>query len=118
MNYQLTAHEVQSGSDRVRYAEGLIRQLPDNHEGRNTWLLNYGVSDEAVEKRRLRGLAFRQATQAAETSSERAERRVSLDELQDTISDALQDMMGESLTATAKHVVAQLSAQHVFVREG
>lgn len=43
----LTKAEVQSGLDRQRYAEGLIRQLPDTHEGRNTWLLNYGVSNEA-----------------------------------------------------------------------
>lgn len=39
---QLTPSEIQSGTDRVRWAEGLIRQLPENHEGRNSWLLNYG----------------------------------------------------------------------------
>lgn len=39
---KLTPHEVQSGLDRVRYAELLIRQLPEHHDGRNTWLLNYG----------------------------------------------------------------------------
>ncbi|WP_156480662.1 Gp49 family protein [Thauera humireducens] len=39
---QLTPFEVQSGLDRVRFAEGLIRQLPADHDGRNTWLLNYG----------------------------------------------------------------------------
>lgn len=44
---QLTLAEIQSGLDRVKHAEGLIRQLPTNHDGRNTWLLNYGVSDEA-----------------------------------------------------------------------
>lgn len=38
----LTPAEVQSGLDRVRFAEGLIRQLPADHDGRNTWLLNYG----------------------------------------------------------------------------
>lgn len=37
-----TAHEVQTGFDRVRYAECLIRQLPEDHEGRNTWLSWYG----------------------------------------------------------------------------
>lgn len=37
-----TFHEVQTGLDRVRYAEGLIRQLPEDHEGRNTWLSWYG----------------------------------------------------------------------------
>lgn len=40
---QLTPAEVQSGLDRVRWAEGLIKQLPENHDGRNSWLLNYGT---------------------------------------------------------------------------
>jgi len=39
---QLTPFEVQSGLDRVRWAELLIRQLPEGHDGRNSWLLNYG----------------------------------------------------------------------------
>lgn len=43
---QLTPAEVQSGLDRVRWAEGLIKQLPEDHDGRNSWLLNYG-SDKA-----------------------------------------------------------------------
>jgi hypothetical protein len=47
----LTTTEMQSGTNRVKHAEGLIRQLPRNHDGRNTWLLNYGISDEAVELR-------------------------------------------------------------------
>jgi len=38
----LDAAEVQSGVDRVRWAEGLIRQLPETHDGRNSWLMNYG----------------------------------------------------------------------------
>lgn len=38
----LTVAELQSGLDRVRWAELLIRQLPEDHEGRNSWLLNYG----------------------------------------------------------------------------
>lgn len=48
--------EVNSGTTRIRHAEGLISQLPDTHEGRNTWLLNYGIGDEAVELRRRRGV--------------------------------------------------------------
>lgn len=44
-NIQLTKAEIQSGFDRVRWAEELIRQLPEDHDGRNSWLLNYG-SDE------------------------------------------------------------------------
>ena len=47
----LSRAEVQSGHDRQDWAEGLIRQLPENHDGRNSWLINYGVSDEAVAKR-------------------------------------------------------------------
>jgi hypothetical protein len=39
---QLTPAEIQSRHDRVRWAEGLIKQLPENHDGRNSWLLNYG----------------------------------------------------------------------------
>jgi hypothetical protein len=30
-----------------KWAEGLILQLPEHHDGRNSWLLNYGQSDEA-----------------------------------------------------------------------
>lgn len=40
---RLTRAEVQSGFDRVRQAEALIRQLPSDHDGRNTWLMNYGT---------------------------------------------------------------------------
>lgn len=47
----LNESEVQSGYSRVRWAEGLIRQLPADHEGRNSWLLNYGTmtATEAAE---------------------------------------------------------------------
>lgn len=38
----LTPAEIKSGLDRIRWAEGLIRQLPADHDGRNSWLLNYG----------------------------------------------------------------------------
>lgn len=37
----LTPAELQSGCSRVDWAAGLIRQLPETHEGRNSWLLNY-----------------------------------------------------------------------------
>lgn len=46
---QLTPSEIQSNFNRVKHAEGLIRQLPNYHEGRNSWLLNYGESDEAFK---------------------------------------------------------------------
>jgi hypothetical protein len=47
--------EIQSGSDRVRWAEGLILQLPPDHEGRNSWLLNYGRGPEADKIRVAQG---------------------------------------------------------------
>jgi len=39
--FQLTPAEIQSGQSRVKWAEALILQLPADHEGRNSWLLNY-----------------------------------------------------------------------------
>jgi hypothetical protein len=45
----LDPHEIQSGSTRVDWAEGLIKQLPADHDGRNSWLLNYG--SDAAERR-------------------------------------------------------------------
>lgn len=38
---QLEPAEIQSGLTRVRWAEMLIRQMPDSHEGAQSWLLNY-----------------------------------------------------------------------------
>ena len=66
----LTKHEVQSGSTRQKWAEGLILQLPTDHEGRNSWLLNYGVSDEAkfIRKNHSSGVVkFDEERMAAET---------------------------------------------------
>lgn len=57
-SYAFTTHEIQSGVDRVAYAEGLILQLPAEHDGRNTWLLNYGRSAVAEGKRQKQGLIF------------------------------------------------------------
>jgi len=48
--------EIQSGLSRVKSAEGLILQLPTTHDGRNTWLLNYGVGEEAQKLRADRNL--------------------------------------------------------------
>ena len=33
---------IESGLSRVKWAELLIKQLPEEHEGRNSWLLDYG----------------------------------------------------------------------------
>ena len=40
--HDLTKAELESGLSRVQWAEALIKQLPEEHEGRNSWLLNYG----------------------------------------------------------------------------
>lgn len=46
---ELTPAEIQSGVTRVKWAEGLIRQLPEDHDGRNNWLLNYSAVYEFDE---------------------------------------------------------------------
>lgn len=63
---KLNNAEIQSTYDRVKSAEGLILQLPKEHDGRNTWLLNYGISDEAKELRQKRGLKFIDETESCE----------------------------------------------------
>jgi hypothetical protein len=71
---KLSQQELQSKLSRVKWAEGLILQLPNTHDGRNSWLLNYGVSKEAMELRagdaqRLRDMGYepRQLTWNDET---------------------------------------------------
>lgn len=66
-HYTLTPAEVQSGSSRVHWAEGLILQLPEDHDGRNSWLLNYGTGPEAQALREKHKVAWIRETQAAET---------------------------------------------------
>lgn len=61
----LTKAEIQSNTTRVNWAENLIKQLPEDHEGRNSWLLNYGTGSEAVRLRKERGIKFSLATNAA-----------------------------------------------------
>ena len=57
---KLSKFEQQSGFDRVKTAEMLILQLPRNHDGRNTWLMNYGISDEADFIRDNDAIRFRE----------------------------------------------------------
>ena len=52
MSIPLDPSEMQSGYNRVQWAEGLIRQLPDDHEGRNSWLLNYGSPDDGQHQKK------------------------------------------------------------------
>lgn len=65
--YEHTLVEKQSGLSRVRFAELLIEQLPEDHDGRNTWLLNYGTNKTAVQLRLKRRVKFHARTMAAET---------------------------------------------------
>jgi len=69
---KLTLAEVQSGHDRQKWAEGLILQLPRDHDGRNSWLLNFGTGPEAAMLRSCRpsgsGIPFNEETRAAQTT--------------------------------------------------
>lgn len=51
MKIKLSKTEVQSGLSRVLLAEGLILQLPSGHNGKDSWLLNYGMSNKANDLR-------------------------------------------------------------------
>lgn len=64
-NILVTKHEIQSGLNRQRFAELLILQLPKDHDGRNTWLLNYGVSEEAEKLREVTGSTWNDFYMAA-----------------------------------------------------
>lgn len=61
----LTPAEVQSDHSRLKWAEGLVRLLPTDHDGRNSWLLNYGRSEEAQASQQKRGLVWDERTQSA-----------------------------------------------------
>lgn len=71
----LTKCEVQSNYDRQDSAEGLITQLPNNHDGRNTWLMNYGKGDEAVAMRKARDLIYQPNLRAAESRNQQIRRQ-------------------------------------------
>lgn len=45
LGYELP-HETQSGYNRLASATGLIMQLPQDHDGRNTWLMNYAEAKD------------------------------------------------------------------------
>jgi hypothetical protein len=59
-----TRPEIQSGMDRQKWAENLILQLPIEHNGRNSWLLNYGRGEFAQTLRKDRQLLFNEQSQA------------------------------------------------------
>ena len=62
---KLSKAEKQNGLTRVKWAEGLISQLPKTHDGRNSWLLNFGIGNEAEMLRAKRGIKFNFKTQSA-----------------------------------------------------
>lgn len=62
---KLSKAEKQSGLTRVAWAEGLISQLPKTHDGRTSWLLNYGIREEAEMLRAERGILFNLKTASA-----------------------------------------------------
>ena len=63
--YKETSSEKQSNVSRVEWAEGLISQLPSDHNGRNSWLFNYGVGGEAIGLQSERGLVWDNETKSA-----------------------------------------------------
>lgn len=62
-----TQAEKDGAWTRVSWAENLIRQLPVTHEGRNSWLLNFGVGFSASLSRQIKGLTWDTASRAAST---------------------------------------------------
>jgi hypothetical protein len=67
--------EIVSGLDRIRLAELLILQLPNTHDGRNSWLLNYGVGKVSHRKRERKDLEFDSKTMSAESRNEQLARQ-------------------------------------------
>lgn len=65
MAHLSTPAEIQSNHDRQKWAEGLILQLPTDHDGRNSWLLNYGRGEEAQALREERHLPWSDKYQSA-----------------------------------------------------
>ena len=64
---KLTGAEVQSGHNRQDWAETLITQLPVDHDGRNSWLLNYGKGVQSESIRFKRGVEWNEKTESAHT---------------------------------------------------
>lgn len=63
----LTQGETVANSNRVRSAQSLIEQLPPWHDGRNSWLLKYGVGEKYQHMRDARNLPWSDFYQAATT---------------------------------------------------
>lgn len=61
---RLTKAERKSKQNRVQWVEDLIKQLPIEHDGRNSWLMNFGTSKEAIALRRKYNLKWNKKYQA------------------------------------------------------
>jgi len=94
---KLSKFEIQSGIDRVNHAEGLISQLPATHDGRNTWLLNYGRRKESWDKRAKKMLGWNRDTQSVEIRpiqpSKLEQLKARKSELSDTEKDELIELL-------------------------
>lgn len=67
---ELTGAEIQSGHDRQEWAEGLLLQfleLKPDHEGVQSWLLNFGRKSYSRRLRHERNIQWNKRTQSAET---------------------------------------------------
>lgn len=97
---KLSKFEIQSGIDRVNHAEGLISQLPATHDGRNTWLLNYGRRKESWDKRAKKMLGWNRDTQSVEIRpiqpSKLEQLKARKSELSDTEKDELIELLIET----------------------
>ena len=83
---KLTGAEIQSGRSRVDWAEGLIEQLPNCHEGRNSWLINYGKGMHAQLSRNEKKIKWVEETESAETVGYPIERKtISFNQLTDGV---------------------------------
>lgn len=67
---KLNRAEIESGLNRVVSAEQLILKLPPESEGRNSWLLNFGVGDEAKALRDFQRVLFDRKTNSAHLAGE------------------------------------------------
>lgn len=64
-HYSFTEAEKRLCMDRLRVAENLVVQLPDNNPDRNRWLLNYGKGVEGIRLRRDANVSWDFETQSA-----------------------------------------------------
>ena len=67
-NHKTLRDDENEKHNRLSYAETLVMQLPNDHDGRNTWLLNFGQGLEAESLRAYFAVPFNSDTLAARCS--------------------------------------------------